>query len=50
MKVSEPTKGSFATLNANAEKGALSSNFISISSSEFGFNPLIDPISTGLGK
>ena len=50
INVREPTNGSFATLKANAEKGALSSNFISISSSEPNLVPLIEPISTGLGK
>ena len=35
MNVKEPTKGSFATLKAKAEKGSLSSNFLSISSYEF---------------
>jgi elongation factor G len=39
-----------ATLNANAENGALSSNFISSSSSVPGLIPLIEPISTGLGR
>ena len=38
------------TLNARAEKGELSSNFISISSSDPGTVPFIDPISIGLGK
>ena len=50
INVSDPTNGSFATLNANAENGALSSNFISTSSSEPTFVPLIEPISTGLGR
>ena len=50
MKVNEPTNGSFATLKAKAEKPALSSNFISNSSSDPGLVPFIDPISTGLGK
>ena len=45
-----PTKGSVATLNANAENGSLSSNFLSISSLVLGFVPLIDPMSLGLGK
>ena len=46
----DPTNGSFATLNANAEKGSLSSNFISNLSSELSFVASIDPISRGLGK
>ena len=50
MNVSEPTKGSLATLKAKAEKGSLSSNFISNFSSEFSFVASIDPISRGLGK
>ena len=37
-------------MNASAEKGSLSSNFLSTSSFEFGFVPLIDKISLGLGK
>ena len=45
IKVKVPTKGSVATLNARAENGSLSSNFLSISSFELGFVPLIDPIS-----
>ena len=40
--LSEPTNGSLATLNAKAEKGSLSSNFLSTSSFEFGFAPFID--------
>ena len=50
MNVRLPTNGSVATLKAKAEKGALFSNFISISSSDPGFVPMIDPRSSGLGK
>ena len=50
IKVKVPTKGSVATLNARAEKGSLSSNFLSISSVELGLVPLIEPMSIGLGK
>ena len=50
IKVKVPTNGSVATLNASAEKGELSSNLRSSSSLEFGFVPLIEPISIGLGK
>ena len=50
INVKVPTNGSFATLKAKAENGALSSNFISISSSVPGFVPLIEPISFGLGR
>ena len=35
---------------ASAENGALSSNFISNSSSDPGLVPLIEPMSSGLGK
>ena len=38
------------SLNASAEKAALSSNLISISSSDPGLVPFINPISLGLGK
>ena len=49
INVKVPTKGSVATLNANAEKGSLSLNFLSISSLESGLVPFIEPISIGLG-
>ena len=41
---------SLATLNANAEKDSLSSNFLSNSSFELGLVPFIEPMSIGLGK
>ena len=50
INVKLPTKGSLATLNAKAENGALSSNFISTSSSDPGLVPFIEPMSFGLGK
>ena len=37
-------------MKAKAEKGSLSSNFLSTSSFEFGFVPLIEFRSFGLGK
>ena len=50
MNVKDPTKGSFATLNARAEKFSFSSNFISTFSSEPTLVPSIDLRSFGLGK
>ena len=50
INVNDPTKGSLATLNASAEKAALSSNFIKTSSSLPSLVPLIEPISNGLGR
>ena len=50
MKVKVPTNGSFATLKARAENGALSLNSTFTSSSDPGLVPLINPMSLGLGK
>jgi len=50
IKVKVPTKGSVATLKANAEKDSLSLNFLSISSLESGLVPLINQYQLGLAK
>ena len=50
MNVNDPTNGSLATLKARAEKGSLSSNFISNFSSESSLVASIEPISFGLGR
>ena len=50
MNVKEPTNGSLATLNANAENFSFSSNFIVTFSSDPTFVPSIEFKSLGLAN